>query len=119
MDITADIASRRIRIQPVDTAELSPGEFAHNVRAAVAQGADGTPGSPARGGAIYNHGGTAAATNCTFDANSVSGGQGGNGGFDAGLGGAATSSLTRTKSGLAGFAGLTIVTNATADEKAK
>ena len=44
MDIAEDVESGLIRIQPIDPAELSPGEFAHRVRAAV-EGADGTPGA--------------------------------------------------------------------------
>ena len=44
MDITAHIESGRIRIQPIDTAELSPGEFAHRVRTA-AEAHDGRPGA--------------------------------------------------------------------------
>jgi circadian clock protein KaiC len=43
MDIAPEIAAGRIRVQSIDTAELSPGEFAHAVRAAV--DADGTPGA--------------------------------------------------------------------------
>lgn len=42
MDITAPLASGLISIQPVDTAELSPGEFSHYVRRA-AEGNDGKP----------------------------------------------------------------------------
>ncbi len=38
MDIAKDVEAGRIRIQPIDTAELSPGEFAHRVRAAVDEG---------------------------------------------------------------------------------
>jgi circadian clock protein KaiC len=44
MDITGYVASGHITIQPVDTAELSPGEFAHHVRRAV-EGEDGRPGA--------------------------------------------------------------------------
>lgn len=44
MDIAPDINSGRIVIQTVDAAEVSPGEFAHWVRAAV-EGTDGTPGT--------------------------------------------------------------------------
>jgi circadian clock protein KaiC len=44
MDISQEVESGRISIQPIDTAELSPGEFAHAVRAAVG-GADGTAGA--------------------------------------------------------------------------
>jgi circadian clock protein KaiC len=44
MDIGEEVASDRIRVQPVDTAELSPGEFAHRVREAVAD-RDGVPGA--------------------------------------------------------------------------
>lgn len=44
MDITGPLGSGHITIQPVDTAELSPGEFAHHVRRA-AEGADGRPGA--------------------------------------------------------------------------
>ncbi len=44
MDIAPDVESGRIRVQPIDTAEQSPGEFAHSIRAAVV-GADGTPGA--------------------------------------------------------------------------
>jgi circadian clock protein KaiC len=43
MDIEGDVEEGRIDIQTVDTAELSPGEFAHKIRAAVA-GAGGAPG---------------------------------------------------------------------------
>jgi circadian clock protein KaiC len=39
MDITAHVQSNRISIQPVDPAELAPGEFVHLVRTAVADGA--------------------------------------------------------------------------------
>jgi circadian clock protein KaiC len=42
MDLTGYIESGHITIQPVDTAELSPGEFAHHVRRA-AEGEDGKP----------------------------------------------------------------------------
>ena len=35
MDISADIEAGRIDIQPIDPAELSPGEFAHRVRTAA------------------------------------------------------------------------------------
>ena len=48
--------------------------------AGQAKGTSGTAGSTAGGGAIYNSGGSMAATNCTFDANSAIAGQGGNGG---------------------------------------
>ena len=44
MDITAYLASGHIAIQPIDTAELSPGEFAHRVRRAV-DGEEGRPGA--------------------------------------------------------------------------
>ena len=44
MDITGYMASGHIAIQPIDTAELSPGEFAHAVRRA-AEGAGGRPGA--------------------------------------------------------------------------
>jgi circadian clock protein KaiC len=44
MDISPDLESGLIRIQPVDTAELSPGEFAHRVRDAVEE-TDGRPGA--------------------------------------------------------------------------
>ncbi|HWE37331.1 MAG TPA: ATPase domain-containing protein [Isosphaeraceae bacterium] len=44
MDIAADVESGRIRVQTIDAAELSPGEFAHRVRAAV-EGGEGTPGA--------------------------------------------------------------------------
>ncbi|MHB1561653.1 MAG: ATPase domain-containing protein, partial [Isosphaeraceae bacterium] len=44
MDIAPDIQAGRIRVQSIDTAELSPGQFAHSIREAVA-GADGTPGA--------------------------------------------------------------------------
>lgn len=44
MDISEDIDSGRILIQPIDTAELSPGEFAHHVRS-VADDAGGMPGA--------------------------------------------------------------------------
>ena len=44
MDLTRFIESGTITIQPIDTAELSPGEFAHNVRRA-AEGEDGRAGA--------------------------------------------------------------------------
>jgi circadian clock protein KaiC len=44
MDITKHLQSGHIVIQPVDTAELSPGEFSHCVRRAV-EGEDGRPGA--------------------------------------------------------------------------
>jgi circadian clock protein KaiC len=44
MNISAFVESGHISIKPVDTAELSPGEFAHLVRRAVEGGADG-PGA--------------------------------------------------------------------------
>jgi circadian clock protein KaiC len=44
MDLTGFIDSGHIAIQPIDTAELSPGEFAHKVRRA-ADGGDGKPGA--------------------------------------------------------------------------
>jgi circadian clock protein KaiC len=44
MDLTRYIKSGHVTIQPVDTAELSPGEFAHHVRRA-AEGEDGRPGA--------------------------------------------------------------------------
>jgi len=44
MDIAEDVEAGRIAVQTVDAAELSPGEFAHLVRAAV-EGSDGTPGA--------------------------------------------------------------------------
>ncbi|MFO0889698.1 MAG: ATPase domain-containing protein [Isosphaeraceae bacterium] len=44
MDLAVDIEAGRIEVQTVDAAELSPGEFAHRVRAAV-EGSDGTPGA--------------------------------------------------------------------------
>jgi circadian clock protein KaiC len=44
MGIAGEVESGRIRIQPIDTVEMSPGEFAHLVRAAV-EGADGVPGA--------------------------------------------------------------------------
>jgi circadian clock protein KaiC len=44
MDIAPDVESGRIRIQPIDPAELSPGEFAHDVRTAALD-VDGTPGA--------------------------------------------------------------------------
>jgi len=44
MDITEDVKSGRINVQPIDTAELSPGEFAARVRASVGE-AGGTPGA--------------------------------------------------------------------------
>lgn len=42
MDVTPALKSGLITIQPIDTAELSPGEFAHRVRRA-AEGEDGRP----------------------------------------------------------------------------
>jgi circadian clock protein KaiC len=42
MDISEDVEAGRIRIHPIDTAELSPGEFAHQVRTAVGD-ADAAP----------------------------------------------------------------------------
>ena len=44
MDVTKYLESGHIVIQPIDTAELSPGEFAHRVRQA-AEGQDGNPGA--------------------------------------------------------------------------
>lgn len=44
MDITGFLKSGHIQIQPIDTAELSPGEFAHLIRRA-AEGSDGRPGA--------------------------------------------------------------------------
>jgi circadian clock protein KaiC len=44
MDISKEVKSDTIRIQPINTAEISPGEFAHFVREAV-EPADGTPGA--------------------------------------------------------------------------
>jgi circadian clock protein KaiC len=44
MDITAYLDSGHIAIHPIDTAELSPGEFAHRVRRA-AEGEGGRPGT--------------------------------------------------------------------------
>jgi circadian clock protein KaiC len=44
MDISEDVALGRISIQPIDPAELSPGEFAHRVRMAV-HGTDAVPGA--------------------------------------------------------------------------
>lgn len=43
MDISRHLASGHITIHAIDTAELSPGEFAHHVRRAV-EGEDGGPG---------------------------------------------------------------------------
>src|SRR5262249_44215503 len=43
MDISADVESGRIQIVTIDTAELSPGEFAHRIKAAVV-GSEGRPG---------------------------------------------------------------------------
>ena len=43
MDLTKHLDSGHIAIQTIDTAELSPGEFAHRVRRA-AEGEDGKPG---------------------------------------------------------------------------
>jgi circadian clock protein KaiC len=42
LDIAPDLKAGRISVQPIDAAELSPGEFAHRVRAAV-EGVDGNP----------------------------------------------------------------------------
>ncbi len=36
MDISREVASGQIRIRPIDTAELTPGEFVHSIRSAVA-----------------------------------------------------------------------------------
>lgn len=44
MDISKHLDSGHITIQPIDTAELSPGEFSHRVRRAV-EGDDGKPGA--------------------------------------------------------------------------
>jgi circadian clock protein KaiC len=44
MDLSKHLDSGYIVIQPIDTAELSPGEFAHRVRRAV-EGEDGKPGA--------------------------------------------------------------------------
>ena len=44
MDIAGYLESGHITIQPIDTAELSPGEFAHRVRRA-AEGEGGEPGA--------------------------------------------------------------------------
>jgi circadian clock protein KaiC len=44
MDITKYVESGHIMINPIDTAELSPGEFAHRVRLA-AEGEGGAPGA--------------------------------------------------------------------------
>jgi circadian clock protein KaiC len=44
MDLADDVAAGRIRVHPVDTAELSPGEFAHRVRSSV-DDHDGRPGA--------------------------------------------------------------------------
>jgi circadian clock protein KaiC len=44
MDLARFIESGHVTIQPIDTAELSPGEFAHRVRRA-AEGGDGRPGA--------------------------------------------------------------------------
>src|SRR6185437_11119660 len=44
MDISREVESGSIQIQPIDTAELSPGEFAHFVRKAT-EAANGTPGA--------------------------------------------------------------------------
>ncbi len=44
MDISGDVRAGRIAIHPIDTAELSPGEFAHRVRAAV-EDSGGAPGA--------------------------------------------------------------------------
>jgi circadian clock protein KaiC len=43
MDLTKHLDSGHIAIQTIDTAELSPGEFAHRIRRA-AEGEDGKPG---------------------------------------------------------------------------
>jgi circadian clock protein KaiC len=37
LDLAGQVAARRIHVQAIDPAELSPGEFAHNVRRAVEQ----------------------------------------------------------------------------------
>jgi circadian clock protein KaiC len=44
MDISREVESGVIRIQPIDPAELSPGEFAHSVRMA-AEAENGEPGA--------------------------------------------------------------------------
>jgi circadian clock protein KaiC len=44
MDLTEHLESGHVTIQPIDTAELSPGEFAHYVRRA-AEGGEGRPGA--------------------------------------------------------------------------
>jgi circadian clock protein KaiC len=44
MDLSGDVESGRIGVQTVDAAELSPGELAHRVRAAV-EGSEGVPGA--------------------------------------------------------------------------
>jgi circadian clock protein KaiC len=44
MDIASDVEAGRLTVQTVDAAELSPGEFAHRVQAAV-EGSGGTPGA--------------------------------------------------------------------------
>lgn len=44
MDLAADVQAGLISFQTIDSAELSPGEFAHRVRAAV-EGGEGTPGA--------------------------------------------------------------------------
>jgi circadian clock protein KaiC len=44
MDLTGHLASGHIAIQTIDSAELSPGEFAHHVRRAV-EGEGGRPGA--------------------------------------------------------------------------
>jgi circadian clock protein KaiC len=44
MDISADVQAGRILVRTVDAAELSPGEFTHQVRAAV-EGSEETPGA--------------------------------------------------------------------------
>jgi circadian clock protein KaiC len=44
MDISKEIESGSITIQPIDPAEMSPGEFAHRVRSAV-EGGEGSPGA--------------------------------------------------------------------------
>jgi circadian clock protein KaiC len=46
IDLSDDLAAGRIRIRTVDAAELSPGEFAHRVRAAVeVDEGEGAPGA--------------------------------------------------------------------------
>lgn len=44
MDIGREVESGVIRVQPIDTAEMSPGEFAHHVRSSVEPSA-GKPGA--------------------------------------------------------------------------